>query len=78
MEVKGRAGGAETVTVTRNEVLTALNAPDACILTVVESADDFAAQPRYVRSLFAREPDFGATSMTDRLDELIGRSGSSR
>ena len=35
IEVKGRVQGAETVTVTKNEVLTALNKPDDFILAVV-------------------------------------------
>ena len=74
IEVKGRAEGAETVTVTRNEILTALNAPDAYILAVVEVADGFASGPRYVRAPFAREPDFGATSVTYRLADLLARA----
>ena len=74
IEVKGRAEGAGTVTVTRNEILTALNAPDAYILAVVEVANGFAAEPRYVRAPFAREPDFGATSVTYGLAELLARA----
>ena len=74
IEVKGRAEGADTVTVTRNEILTALNASDAFILAVVEVAGGFASQPRYVRAPFAREPDFGATSVTYRLAGLLDRA----
>ena len=74
IEVKGRAEGADTVTVTRNEILTALNAPDVFILAVVEVANDFASEPRYVRAPFAREPDFGATSVTYRLADLLARA----
>lgn len=37
IEVKGRVRGATTVTVTKNEILTALNKPDDFILTVVEA-----------------------------------------
>ena len=36
IEVKGRAAGAKTVTVTKNEILTALNKPDEFILAIVE------------------------------------------
>jgi hypothetical protein len=36
IEVKGRADGADTVTVTKNEILTALNMPDDFILAIVE------------------------------------------
>lgn len=36
LEVKGRIQGATSVTVTKNEILTALNKPDAFILALVE------------------------------------------
>ncbi|URR36256.1 DUF3883 domain-containing protein [Thermosynechococcus sp. HN-54] len=36
IEVKGRVEGAETVTVTKNEILTALNKPDCYILALVQ------------------------------------------
>ena len=74
IEVKGHARGRENLTVTRNEILTALNQPDAFVLAVVEVADGAAAPPRYVRKPFGREPDFGATSVTYRLAELLARS----
>ena len=64
----------EAVARRRAKVLTALNAPDAYILAIVEVADDFAARPRYVRSPFVREPDFGATSVTYRLADLLARA----
>jgi hypothetical protein len=73
IEVKGRAAGAETVTVTRNEILTALNQPDDFILAIV-LVDGEQPRPYYVRRPFHREPDFGATSVTYDLDELIARS----
>ena len=40
IEVKGRAEGADTVTVTRNEILTALNRPDAFVLAANGVAGD--------------------------------------
>src|SRR5204863_6949577 len=40
IEVKGRIKGAETITVTKNEILTALNKPDDFILAVVELDGD--------------------------------------
>ena len=36
LEVKGRITGADTVTVSKNEILTALNKPDNFILALVE------------------------------------------
>jgi hypothetical protein len=46
----------------------------ALILATVEVASGFAQQPRYVRQPFQREPDFGATSVTYKLGELLGRA----
>jgi len=76
IEVKGRADDADTVMVTRNEILTALNKPDAFVLAIVEVSNGFGGQPRYLRRPFQREPDFGATSVIYKLADLLGRSGS--
>jgi len=72
IEVKGRVEGATTITVTRNEILTALNNPESYILAVVEvaSGGGFATPPRYIRRPFRREPDFGATSVIYKLSDL--------
>ncbi len=74
IEVKGRRAGAETVTVTCNEILTGFNVPDGYILAIVEVADGQAREPRYVRKPFSREPDFGVTSVNYDLKELLARS----
>jgi hypothetical protein len=74
IEVKGRAKGAATVTVTKNEILTALNKPEDFILALVE-VDGDSAELRYVRRAFQREPDFGVTSVNYDLDELFSRAG---
>jgi superfamily II DNA or RNA helicase len=71
IEVKGREAGAETVTVSKNEVLTALNKPDDFILAIVEVDGETAKAPRYVRRPFQREPDFAATSVNYDLRELL-------
>ena len=70
IEVKGRAAGASTVTVTKNEILTALNKPDDFILAIVEVDGDMATT-HYVRRPFQREPDFGVTSVNYSIAELI-------
>ena len=57
VEVKGRIAGAETFMVTRNEILHALNVPDAWVLALVEVSPDGAAHDR-IRHL--RRP-FGDT-----------------
>ena len=74
IEVKGRTVGADTVTVTKNEILTALNKPDDFILAVVEVDDLAAGLPRYVRRPFHKEPDFGVTSVTYALKELLSQA----
>jgi hypothetical protein len=70
IEVKGRVSGAKTVTITKNEILTALNKPDEFILAIVE-VDGETAKPHYVRQPFQREPDFGVTSVNYDLGELL-------
>jgi SNF2 family DNA or RNA helicase len=74
IEVKGRAAGAETVTVTKNEILYSLNKPDDFILAMVAFGEDGSHEVRYLRRPFQREPDFGVTSVNYAFAELIGRS----
>ncbi len=74
IEVKGRVAGADTVTLTKNEILTALNKPEEFILALVEVEGDVARPPRYVRQPFVREPDFGVTSVNYNLKELLARA----
>ena len=69
-EVKGRAAGAETVTVTRNEIMVALNEPDNFILAVVE-VNGSQTDVHYCSRPFTREPDFAATSVNYDLSELL-------
>ncbi len=73
IEVKGRAAGAPTVTITKNEIMTALNKPDAFILAIVEIEGGRAGFPAYVRTPFAREPDFGVTSVNYDLTDLLAK-----
>jgi len=73
IEVKARVAGAATITVTRNEILTALNKPESFLLAIVVF-DGERVTPYYVREPFQREPDFGAVSVNYSLDELIARA----
>jgi superfamily II DNA or RNA helicase len=73
IEVKGRVVGAQTMTITKNEILTALNKPDHFILAVV-LVDGQAATPWYIRRPFQREPDFGVTSVNYDMEELLARA----
>jgi len=78
IEVKGRVSGAETITVTRNEILTSLNKPDDYILAIVEFLDGGGHRVHYVRRPFRREPDFGVTSVNYALAELLARAEAPR
>jgi Protein NO VEIN, C-terminal len=71
IEVKGRVSTAETVTVTRNEILYSLNKPDDFILAIVEFLSDTSHQVHYLRRPFQREPDFAVTSVNYQLAELL-------
>ena len=73
IEVKGRDSDAETVTVTKNEILYSLNKPDDFILAIVEFLPGDAHRLYYVRRPFHREPDFGVTSVNYDLAEMIAR-----
>ncbi len=72
IEVKGRVKGAEMVTVTKNEVLTALNKPDDFILAIVE-VDGDEVTTNYVARPFQREPDFGVTSVNYNLNQMLAK-----
>jgi hypothetical protein len=70
IEVKGRRAGADTVTVTRNEILTGINSPDQYILALVPVEGEQAQPLRYIRKLFGKEPDFGVTSVNYSWERL--------
>jgi hypothetical protein len=73
IEVKGRVVGAITVTITRNEILTALNKPDDFILAIAQINGD-QRQLRYVWRPFQLEPDFGVESVNYSLADLLARA----
>ena len=75
IEVKGRITGAQSITVTRNEILTSLNKPDDFILAVVEFLDEQEHRVHYLRRPFQREPDFDVTSVNYDFAGLIARAG---
>jgi SNF2 family DNA or RNA helicase len=73
IEVKGRITGAETITVTRNEIMYSINKPHDFILAIVEYLDESSHRVHYVRCPFEREPDFHVTSVNYDFRELIAR-----
>jgi 2-phospho-L-lactate guanylyltransferase (CobY/MobA/RfbA family) len=70
VEVKGRAAGADTVTVSKNEILTSFNAPDEYMLAVVE-VNGPGTKTVYLKKPFKERPDFAATSVNYNITELV-------
>jgi superfamily II DNA or RNA helicase len=77
IEVKGRVKGAETITVTRNEMLYAFNQGDKFVLAIVlVNEDDSYKGPYYVRRPFDREPGWGVSSINYNLSDLLQKAES--
>ena len=75
IEVKGRVDGADTVIITRQEIVTSLHEPEKFILAVVEVSGRLAGEPRYVRgALDEREPPFDQTAIQFNLKRLLERA----
>ncbi|MBS1816792.1 MAG: DUF3883 domain-containing protein [Acidobacteria bacterium] len=78
IEVKGRVTGADTVTVTKNEILTSLNKPEDFVLALVEFLDHDRHNVRYLRQPFERSgitTDFNGASVDFPLADLLARAG---
>ena len=77
LEVKGRVSGADTVTVTKNEILYSFNKPDDFIFAMVEFLDERSHRVRYLRRPFERSgltTDFNGASVNFRFADLLDRS----
>jgi Domain of unknown function (DUF3883) len=74
IEVKGRAKGQTTITVTRNEILSGLNQADKFILAIVLVDGDGYDGPLYVKHPFTHEPDWAVTSVNLDLDQLLAHA----
>ena len=75
IEVKGRIKGADTVMLTRQEIITSLNEPEKYILAIVEVDNGYAAQPRYIYgALSDTEPAFEQTAIQYHLKRLFERA----
>ena len=70
IEVKGRAKGAQTVTVSKNEILTGLNKPEEFLLAIVE-VDGAHTHTVYLKRPFHNPPDFTATSVNFDIRDLV-------
>lgn len=77
IEVKGRAKGSTTITVTRNEILYALNQADKFRLAIVlVDEQDHPEGPFYIREPFDTEPGWGVSSINYDLSALLSRAES--
>ena len=75
IEVKGRAKGQSTITITRNEISQALDYPEQFILAVaLVSPDDQVEGPYYIRNPFGQKPDWAEVSRNLDLNLLLMRS----
>lgn len=74
IEVKGRAKGQTTVTVSRNEILYGLNQADKFVLAIVLVDGDEYEGPFYIREPFDREPGWAVTSVNLDLASLLNRA----
>ena len=75
IEVKGRVKGATTVTITRNEILYALNQADKFFLAIVLVGEsDQVSAPHFIKNPFSKEPDWGVSSSNYDLRELLSRA----
>ncbi|MBB4642747.1 protein NO VEIN domain-containing protein [Rhizorhapis suberifaciens] len=76
IEVKGRADGADSVMITRQEIITSLHEPDKYILAIVQVEQGSATTPRYLHGpLSDHEPSFETTAVQFNLAKLLARSG---
>lgn len=71
IEVKGRVDGADSVTLTINEVNTGRNAPHRFRLALVNVEGDRASVPVYVSGVDWGLPGFGDTQITKNLQQLL-------
>jgi hypothetical protein len=71
LEVKGRVDGADSVTLTINEVNTGRNSPHRFRLAMVTVTGDQAAAPVYVSGIDWGVPGFGDTQITKNLQQLL-------
>jgi hypothetical protein len=79
IEVKGRVHGADSVMITRQEVITSLHEPDKYILAIVQVEDGAARDPSYVHgALSDHEPSFEHTAIQFDLSRLLARGGAPR
>ncbi len=71
IEVKGRIEGADSVTLTFNELKRGLNSPGNFRLAISTISDDKGSEPVYISNIDWGRPGFGDTSVTKNLNQLL-------
>lgn len=74
IEVKGRHADADEVTLTRNELITALNCGEQFILAIVQVADGSPREPVYIQGYEFQEPEPARNKSTFNIKKLLGHS----
>jgi superfamily II DNA or RNA helicase len=74
IEIKGRAKGQSTITVSRNEIIYSLNQADKFWLAIVIVDGDSYEGPFYIKNPFTTEPDFGVASINYDLSDLLSKA----
>jgi hypothetical protein len=77
IEVKGRVAGADTVTVTKNEILYSLNKPEDFILAMVAFSADGSHEVRYLRRPFHEKgvtTDFAGATVNFPFAQLLAEA----
>jgi hypothetical protein len=74
IEVKGKGALQDLVTISKSQILTALNAPEQFILAIVMIDGTDRATAHYIQRPFQREPDFGAASVNYEVRELLAKA----
>ena len=75
IEVKGRVDGADTVMITRQEVITSLHEPNQFILAIVQVASGVPCNPGYIYGkLDTREPPFEQSAIQFNIKSLLERA----
>ena len=75
LEVKGRQAGASTITLTKNEILAALNSADRFRLVIVEVDGDEVSAPIYIEGFDFGQPGFAQTAASYNMSVLLEHGG---
>jgi SNF2 family DNA or RNA helicase len=74
IEVKGRAKGQSTITVSRNEIIYGLNQSEKFVLAIVLVDGQEYEGPYYIKKPFTTEPDFSVASVNYDLKDLLSKA----